>query len=134
MTDRREPVAHPIRDVLAYFDVTYQQYVGTRYPINRGKDSKLVKDLLAIYSEPQLRTFIAAFFEMDDPFIVDSGYSIGVFRGCLPKVIAAVNRATKRTQQGPSVWNCQHVEQCAHRMMCQVKDANPAKWPVRVSA
>jgi hypothetical protein len=96
VTERREPAAHPIRDVLAFFDAEYQRHAGTRYPVNRGKDTKLAKDLLAIYTADQLRTFIAAFFEMDDEFITTAGHSIGVFRGCLPKVIAFVRAKTTR--------------------------------------
>lgn len=92
--------AHPIKGVLTFFDTEYQRVVGTRYPINRGKDTKLVKDLLAIYSEPQLRTFIAAFFEMDDEFIAEAGHSLGVFRACLPKVIAYLKRGSQ--PQAPS--------------------------------
>lgn len=100
MADRRSGserrTEHPIRDLLAEFDRLYQQHSGSRYPFNGGRDSKMMKDLLVMYSEPEIRSFMAAFFEMDDPFIEQSGHSLGVFRGCLPKIIRHLNGATKR--------------------------------------
>lgn len=88
--------ANPIKDLGAFFDAQYQEHVGTRYPFNNGKDAKLIKDLRAIYSDDDIRTFMAAFFEIEDEFIEHAGYSIGVFRGCLPKVIAFISRGQKR--------------------------------------
>lgn len=109
MTDRREPTAHPIRDLLSFWDGCYSRHAGMRYPFNGGRDSKLVKDLRDIYSDDQLRTFIATFFEMDDPFIEQSGHSLAVFRGCLPKVIAYLKngpakRETPKNLSGIAEW------------------------------
>jgi hypothetical protein len=88
VTDRREPAAHPIRELLAYWDGLYQANVGARYPFSGGKEAKLVKDLREMFSDEDIRTYMAAFFEVPDAFIEQSGYSFSAFRGCLPKVIA----------------------------------------------
>lgn len=88
------------RIVKAFCDA-YERHVGTKYPFNGGKDGKLLKDLLAIYPPDQLETFIAAFFEMDDEFFADAGHSLGVFRSCLPKVIAYVNKGSRPSVPKP---------------------------------
>lgn len=94
MTDRRDPSPH--NALIRFWCDRYEQHVGVKYPFMGGKDGKAIKDLLAIYSDDQLRTFIAAFFEIEDDFIQQSGYSLGVFRGCLPKVIAFIGRGQRR--------------------------------------
>ena len=88
MTDRHEPAAHPIRDLLSFFDGLYAKHVGARYPVNGGKDAKIVQLLREVYSDEDIRIYMTAFFEIQDEFIEQSGYGLGVFRGCLPKVIA----------------------------------------------
>ena len=92
MTERRD---HPVRDLLSFWDGLYTKHVGARYPFNAGRDSKWMKDWRAVYSDDELRTFMAAFFEIEDEFIQNSGYGLGVFRGCLPKVIQFVKRGPK---------------------------------------
>lgn len=94
MTERRDQTPH--NRAVRYWCDSYERAMQAKYPFSGGKDGKTIKDLLAIYSEAQLHTFIAAFFEMEDEFIQNSGYSLGVFRGCLPKVIAYVNRGQPR--------------------------------------
>ena len=87
MTRCSEPAAHPIKDLLSFFDELYTTHVGARYPFNGGKDAKIVQLLREVYSDEDIRTYMTAFFEIHDEFIEQSGYGLGVFRGCLPKVI-----------------------------------------------
>lgn len=75
------------KPLLAFFDELHLQKVGHRYPVNGAKDGKLLKDLRAIYTDEQLQSFMVAFFTIEDEFIEQAGYSIGVFRACLPKVL-----------------------------------------------
>lgn len=81
---------------MAFWDGLYFKAMDTRYPFNSGRDSKWIKEWLAVYSDNELRAFMAAFFEIEDDFIQNSGYGLGVFRGCLPKVIQFVKRGQKR--------------------------------------
>jgi hypothetical protein len=111
MTDKRTPTSHPIRELLTFWDTRYQEAHHHRYPFSGGKDSKMMKDLREFYSDEQIRSFMAAFFEMDDPFIEQSGHSLGVFRGCLPKVIQFIQRGpaqpkreTPKNLQGVEEW------------------------------
>jgi len=125
--EQRVPIDHPIRDLLVFFDERYREHTGgTKYPFVGGRDAKVIDGLRALYTDEELRTFMAAFFEIPDEFIVQSGHSLQVFRGCLPKIIRFVSRAQP--------WVCPHVEACSHRAMCDHKTAMPQKYPRRAEA
>lgn len=97
---------HPIRDLLTYFDQAHRVRFGKPYRVLGGKDSKIAKDLLAVYEAVDLRRWIDAFFVSFDQFIRNSTYSFGVFASCLGKLIAAekptvsLKPKTVRTLQG----------------------------------
>jgi hypothetical protein len=92
MTERREAAAHPIRDLLGHFDTLHKDATGKRYLVNGAKDSKIVKDLREVYSDDEIRELMTAFFAIEDDFIATAGYSIGIFRACLPKVLKFAQR------------------------------------------
>jgi len=124
------------KSLLTIFDTLYQSKTGARYPVNPGKDGALLKGLRAIYSDEDIARYMQAFFAIEDDFIAQSGYSIGAFRGCLPKVIAFANRKP-RVAKDPTTgivstlwaneiadvrppWVCPHVDQCNGRQMCKL--------------
>ena len=112
------------KPLLTIFDGLYQSKVGAKYPVHQGKDGALLKGLRAIYSDEDIARYMRAFFEIEDEFIQNSGYSIGCFRGCLPKVIAWANKVQKRPAAlGPEYttrdW-CPHVVRCATRFDCKI--------------
>lgn len=72
----------------------YQAKVGAKYPFQRGKDAAAIKWLLETYTEDEVQAYMRAFFEIRDPFIAKAGYSLGVFRACLPKVQQYAQRVT----------------------------------------
>lgn len=85
MAERRKD--HPVRNLLTFYDQQYQHHIGDKAPINGAKDAAIFKKLMDTYSEDALRTYIADFFDCPDPFIRQSGYTVGVFKACLGKVI-----------------------------------------------
>lgn len=97
---------HPIRDLLTYFDQAYRVRFGKPYRVLGGKDSKLAKELLTVYSMADLQRWIDAFFASFDQFIRNSTYAFGVFASCIGKLIAAdsptpnIKPKTLRTLQG----------------------------------
>ena len=113
--------ANPIKDLAVFFDAKYAEHVGTRYPFNNGKDAKILKDLREIYSDEDLRGYMTAFFEVDDEFIQESGYGLGVFRGCLPKVIAHVQKSKPKADMHG------HLPPCRTRAECFAKVLRDAK-------
>ncbi len=128
------------KPLLSYFDVLYQRKIGARYPVNGGKDGKLLKDLRAIYSDMEIEAFMAAFFLMDDPFFREAGYSLGCFRACLPKVIRHCHEKLARAKAAPisavtvmadQSWrpdrDCIHGRGCYTRATCEAYERNREK-------
>lgn len=86
-------MAHTIKALLSHFDAAFRKQEWNvehePAPINGAKDSALAKKLLALYSYERLIQLIDAFFASSDPFIVNSGYTFGVFYSSIGKLIAA---------------------------------------------
>lgn len=99
-------MAHTIKALLSAYDSAYRRKFGVPAPIVGAKDAALAKRLLARYSSDQLAGWVERFFELPDPFIMQSGYTFGVFASCLGKVIAAdkptpqVSARTLRNMKG----------------------------------
>lgn len=115
----------------------YVERVGAKYPFNGGKDGKTIKWLREIYSDEDIKSYMTAFFEIDDDFIQDSGYGLGVFRGCLPKVIQYVQQQGQRRArrgQAPAFpdWTCPHTEPHTSKFGCD--QATQLNKPRKVSA
>ena len=93
-------MAHAIKALLSHYDEAYQRKFGARYPISPSKDCALAKRLLGLYTAEQLEGWMEQFFDSHDAFILQSGYTFGVFSACLSKVIVASTdqREQKRAQ------------------------------------
>ncbi len=65
----------------------WSQKFGKPYTANWGKEVKLVKGMLKIHSLQELRELRDDFFTSKDPFIIQSDYSIGVFKTMVNKLI-----------------------------------------------
>lgn len=86
------PATAPVQLLLQYYSELYQQVMGVPYPVQWGRDGKMMKDLLATYPADQIKTYMVAFLALEDEFVQQSGFSLSVFRACLPKVIASLRR------------------------------------------
>lgn len=86
-------MAHAIKALLSRYDEAFTKKFGVKYPISPSKDAALAKQLLALYTLEQLTEWIDGFFALEDAFIEQSGYSFGVFKSCLGKVIASQIKA-----------------------------------------
>jgi hypothetical protein len=102
---------NPVKDVMTFWDGLYLEHVGARYPFNAGRDSKWIKDWRAVYSDEELQAFMAAFFVIEDDFIQNSGYGLGVFRGCLPKVIQFVKRGARQVEKPMTTFERERARQ-----------------------
>lgn len=87
-------MAHTIKALLSHYDAAFTKKFGVRYPISPAKDAALAKQLLALYTLEQLTAWVDDFFALEDEWIQQSGYSFGVFRSQLGKVIARKTPAT----------------------------------------
>lgn len=93
-------MAHAIKALLSHYDEAFTRKFGARAPI-RTKDAALAKRLLGLYTLEQLQGWVDQFFEMDDAWIQQTGYSFGVFSACLAKVIVrSTDQREQKRQQG----------------------------------
>ncbi len=74
------------RPLLLFFCDKYKQKQNKDYVINWAKDQKILKDLLAILSEAEIKSRIDQFFEMKSDFVVGAGYTVGVFKSQINKL------------------------------------------------
>ncbi len=69
-----------------YFYSTYKQTVEGDYVANFGKDGSIFKDLSEVIPLDELKTLVDRFFASKDPFIKQSGYTVGVFKSQINKL------------------------------------------------
>jgi len=94
LTAPAQPDEEPVKVFLKEWGDTWSEKVGQgkTYFCNFKKDTVIAKELLKIYPMDELRVLRSRFFESDDPFIRQSGYTIGVFKTQIPKLIANKNQ------------------------------------------
>lgn len=88
-TDRR---ADRDPDVKAFIDHAFEVFLaktGERMLIDGGKDGAIVKKLLRTYGLNRLKGLWDVFMRSDDPFILRAGFSIGVFKSQINKLLVA---------------------------------------------
>jgi hypothetical protein len=77
-----------VKTFLTFFSDEFKKRNNTAYGIDWGKDGKIVKGLLKIYSLTELKEIVLKYFDSTDDFILQAGHSIGVFKACINKVIS----------------------------------------------
>ncbi len=89
---RRKPAApkaggkpHPIRDALTVFDELFTGRTG-EHPDITAAHCKLLKGLIGRHGLAAVIAKIRAMFSSTDPFIAQSGYTIGVLSSCWNKL------------------------------------------------
>lgn len=120
---------HPVREFLALYDLLFFELTGEHPQIVGGRDGRIAKTTIAKYTEEKARNLLESFFSSSDPFIQNSGYGLNIFSGQINKLLAGNRRPQAVAPR--QVWQCPHVESCGHRAMCDVKLAQPQKYPVR---
>lgn len=98
-----------LRDVKPFIDFYYEKFkerFGTPPVIEGGKDGSLIKSLLKIIPLEELKALLGAMFDSEDPFILKSGYTLGVFKSQINKLkIGDQGKATPKHLQGlKGVW------------------------------
>jgi hypothetical protein len=95
-------MAHAIKALLSHYDAAFAKKFGVKYPISASKDAALAKQLLALYTLDQLTAWVDDFFALEDEWIEKSGYSFGVFRSQLGKVIAVEKTPSRALDRLPA--------------------------------
>lgn len=86
-----------IREFLKAWGDTWTKTVGKgkTYICNFKKERTIVKDLLRTMTLREISALAEKFFKSDDDFIRRTGYTIGVFKTQIPKLIAGRGPASK---------------------------------------
>lgn len=101
---RPQPATQPnpgVRAVIDYYHDLFVQQFGEKPVIQGGKDGATVKRLVAAYGVDKLKTLLDAFFESRDPFVVQSGYTLGVFSSQVNKLLLATRSRASPTRAAP---------------------------------
>lgn len=79
-----------IKKFINYYHNTFLERFNEKPMIDGGKDGKIIKTLLGTYNLEILKEFLDRFFSSTDPFILQGGYTIGVFKSQINKLIAGL--------------------------------------------
>lgn len=84
-----------VKDFISFWFGVFKEKFGAPYMVNGGKEGALVKRLLTLHSLEKLQDLAALFFTSDDPFIQNSGYTIGAFSAQINKLATLAMRKPK---------------------------------------
>lgn len=78
----------PTRELLTAFDQLHENRFGHRAVIQGGKDAKLLAGLCQSHGAEVVHALIQDFFASKDRFILDAGFTVGVFVSQAGKLLA----------------------------------------------
>lgn len=97
---RRSAKASPTRELLEAFDQAHRaRFSGQAAAINGGKDAKLMAEIWQQRGGDTdvVRQLIALFFASTDPYIARAGYTVGVFKSQIGKLVVELVRQARPT-------------------------------------
>lgn len=87
----------PVKVAIDYYHDKFVDKFGEKPIIAGKKDGNLMKQLVSTYGIDKVRELLDKFFEVDDEFINQSGYTVGVFFSQANKLLTLkARRATPR--------------------------------------
>lgn len=92
-----------VKVIIDYYHGKFVGKFGEKPVISGKKDGAIIKGLLGTYGQEKLKGLIDLFFESTDQFIVDSGYTVGVFASQVNKLIAGGCKNTQVTKAAASL-------------------------------
>jgi hypothetical protein len=88
-SENGEKTVSAFRQFTDYFCSKFENKFSQKYQFQKAKDAEIVKRLLAIRRLDQLIELIDRFFDSTDSFILQSGYTLGVFESQINRLIVA---------------------------------------------
>jgi len=85
LRDSKKP-NHAVPEFLKFFGNLFQQKFGQPYTASFAKEGKLLRRLLKLHPLGRLQELAEKFFSSKDPFIQNSGFTIGVFSSQINKL------------------------------------------------
>lgn len=98
LVNKKAPTIDTIKDILQntsiapttllqkFFYAEYQKSFDVPYHPSWAKDGAIFKDLLKTIPEDRLKFLIKSFFNNTDTFILNAGYTVGVFKSQINKL------------------------------------------------
>jgi uncharacterized protein YdaU (DUF1376 family) len=86
---RDKPAPDPrVSNLFSLFNALHVERFGTKAAINGAKDGSIFKGLLAEREESEIQALMRAFFYSRDKFIAEAGFTVGVFKSQIGKLLA----------------------------------------------
>lgn len=85
--------------IIDYYHDKFVEKFGEKPHINGGKDGGLMKKVASTYGEARAKELLDVFFESRDPFIQQSGYTIGVFYSQINKLLTVKKRVQSNLRE-----------------------------------
>jgi hypothetical protein len=119
-----------IKELMTYFHDKHLARVGEKILLG-GKDAKLFQDMLKAYPADQIKRMLDSFFASNHKFILDAGYTVGVFHSQIPKLLLRPEvKPQKKTEaqirselEREAEWECRREKQIpdeAENILCQM--------------
>ena len=99
------PPKAPTKELLTRFDDLHKATTGYKAVFSGAKDATQMARVWTSHGE-LVYDLMVDFFESEDPFIVDNGYSVGLFVSQAPKLLAhRARRDREATSRRQNVWD-----------------------------
>lgn len=72
---------------IQYFCEEYQKKMAVKYVFHGGKDGTLIRDILKAIDLEDFKKRVDKFFSIDDGFVKEAGYTLGVFKSQINKLL-----------------------------------------------
>jgi len=89
--ERKRGTGSDTQDFVMWYCEKFKSEVKKPYAVG-GKDFKLVSEMLKLFSTAELETMADRFFREDDKYAKKAGYTIGVFKCCLNRLVSTKPR------------------------------------------
>lgn len=83
----------PTKELFTLFDELHKKRFGSKAAIDGAKDGAILSKLCRERGVDEVKRLIGSFFDLRDPWVEERGFSVGMFKSQIPKLLA--NRPAK---------------------------------------
>jgi len=96
-TNIAEKSAHA--QVIDHYFKLFEKKFGSKPDFNGGKDGRLFQQILKTHGKEKTIALLDLFFEIKDDFIENTGYTVGVFKSQINKLIIEDAKRRKKKEE-----------------------------------
>jgi hypothetical protein len=86
-SSKEEKPQSEVNQAIGYYLELFEKATGEKAIITKGKDHQLIKTILTTYGIEKTLQLLDAYFETADNFVIERGYSLGIFRSNLTSLL-----------------------------------------------